>query len=239
MATIVYQKQLIDGQYQSVGQFLPLNQSIDEGAIQQALKLDKELGDGVASINKRFARLRDKTPTPLTATEKWTWLGQELCRLIKNLKNMDPIDIDRNTIWPAINQYLDEDLKKPNNLAANGGLRDHSRRCYYFVLYEFNKLLPNWAAWLALSSRGNHFMHSQAFRNALKATFAKDDTLTASDYKKDICGLFAERWPSNTTERVSLDFLDEKRIQADMKQMYDNWKGFRDGKTPKRATIQK
>ncbi len=141
----------------------------------------------------------------------------------RGLKHLDDSDIYNNIIWPAINQYLDDDLKKYSNPEIGGGAKDHLRRCYYFVQYDFHKFMPSWGAWYELTSRGDQLIQSKIFRDALRDTFGRDkDSLTVNDYV-GISKLLAEQWPSNTRERVIIEHVDPEKIRRDMKKIYKKW----------------
>ena len=223
MATIVYRDQKIDGRVLRAGMFLPQHKHLDERKVRQAEMLNAELKLKVGRINKEFERLAIKNAQPRSSTEKWAWLGLEVGKLLPRLKYLDEEDIHNNAIWPAINQYLDSELKKDSNPEMGGGVKDHSRRCYYFVKYGFHEFLPNWSAWSELADRGDQLIHNESFRNSIRSTFGHDrKTLTVKDYR-EIVKLLAEHWPSNIQERVALEHVNTKKIEKDIRDIYAKW----------------
>ena len=226
MAVIVHRIENLSGKDTRVGKFLPERIHLDEKDIRKAEDLDKELKSKVAVINREFELKQDNKKLS-TSTSKWTWLGEKTKYLIDSLKYLNSSDIYNNSIWPAINQYLHDDLKNESNPILGGGNKDHLRRCYYFYEYKFYQFLPNWTAWLEITDRGDQLIHNKTFRDSVRDTFGRDNhLLTSSDYR-EIAKLIVEQWPSGNPERVVIEHISPKKVSQDMNKIYKDWRDSR------------
>ena len=184
--------------------YLPKGFLLSRADMIQAQNLDEELQVGVERINQQYHQF--KRQSKMDPTTKWLWLGQQMNTLLDNLKHKTETDIETNLIWLAINQYLDDDLRKDNQPAN----RHFTKRSWLFAKGP-HKWLPNWSSWLSLTDRGEQLMANPILLKELEKKL-KDKKLTSTDYKV-IAKLIAQEFPSHNAKSANLEFMDESAIK--------------------------
>ncbi len=206
------------GEEREITHYIPEDVPLTRERREKADRLDEELKKAVKEINKRYDDLApgDKK----NELNKWKWLGNEIDDLLENMKNLDQIDVDNNTIWPAIGQYFREELKRGFDARRSGTKKDHYRKCWLLATVPDLQWINSWSGWDAFIDRGEQLVISKKIMPILREKFSGIvSKLKPKDYQK-IAKKITELIPSGTTEPVNIDLMKEQEIRKLVDSVY-------------------
>lgn len=206
------------GEEREITHYIPEDVPLTRERREKADRLDEELKRAVKEINKRYD---DLTPgDKKNELKKWRWLGKEIDNLLKKTKNLDQIDVDNNTIWPAFGQYFREELKRGFDARRSGTKKDHYRKCWLLATIPDLEWISSWSGWDAFIDRGEQLVMSKKIMPILKERFSGIvSKLKPKDYQK-IAKKITELIPSGTTEPVNIDLMEEQEVRKIVDSVY-------------------
>jgi len=206
------------GEDREITHYIPEDVPLTRERREKADRLDEELKKAVKEINKRYDDLTSSDKN--NELNKWKWLGNEIDDLFKETKNLDQIDVDNNTIWPALGQYLRKELKRGFDARRSGTKKDHYRKCWLLATIPDLEWINSWSGWDAFIDRGEQLVMSKKIMPILKESFSGIvSKLKPKDYQK-IAKKITELIPSGTTEHVNIDLMEEQEIRKIVDSVY-------------------
>lgn len=209
MTVIVYRRKTVFGKEHLLAEYLPSG-TVPTPKIQQAAKdLDLAIKKSVENINREY---KQNNETEGSKIEKWRWLGLKLATLLEDLNNLETSDIDNNSIWPAISQYLDPDLTRGFDTKRSGTAKDHLRKAWLLATLPNTDWFNNWIGWDAFVDRGESLVSDPRILKHLKQIFPdKSGQLKKDDYQK-IARLLVEFLSSRRGNAINFRLLTDKEI---------------------------
>lgn len=206
------------GEDREITHYIPEDVPLTRERREKADRLDEELKKAVKEINKRYDDL--KPGDKKNELNKWKWLGNEINHIFKETKNLDQIDIDNNSIWPALGQYFRKELKRGFDARRSGTKKDHYRKCWLLATIPDLEWINSWSGWDAFIDRGEQLVMSKKIMPILKERFSGIvSRIRPKDYQK-IAKKITELIPSGTTESVNIDLMEEKEIRKIVDSVY-------------------
>lgn len=182
--------------------------------------LDRSLRDKISEINKKYKKLIK--PKRLSEIEKWRWIGEQIENILIKVKEIEKKDIDSNLIWLAVNQYLDEELKREADQKRTGTAKDHLRKCWLLYKSRGTKWIKNWAGWDALVDRGDQLATDDRLLLALESVFLRHiEKLDSRDYQT-IFRLVADKIPSGSG-RKELSLMKKNELEKIAEVIEKEW----------------
>lgn len=218
MTVKVFKNVTLMGQTVNAPQYLP-ETVLTREVRKKADALDIEIQKSVDEVNKSFKAIQEDG---LEDIEKWRWLGGKIDALLKNVKGVEQKDIDSNTIWLAIGQYLSDDLRRGGDVKRSGTAKDHLRKCWLLFKSKNVKWIKNWAGWDALVDRGEQLAADKRLLAELERTFLKHvDSLDSRDYQfifKSLTGKIPSGWG-----KKDLDLIKKKELSKIATEIEEDW----------------
>lgn len=186
---------------------------------EKADRLDAKIKEYTVEINKSFEKFKKTKPQEI---EKWRWLGGQIDLLLRRVKEIEQKDIDNNSIWLAIGQFLSNDLRRNDDVKRLGTAKDHLRKCWLLFKSKSTRWIKNWAGWDALVDRGEQLVLDKRLLGVLEEVFLKDkDLLSSRDYQY-IFKKLAEKIPSSGGKK-ELDLIKLPELKKIAKSVKKDW----------------
>jgi hypothetical protein len=219
MAVIVYRRKTVFGREHLLPEYLPPG-TVPTPQVQQAAKaLDVAIKKSVERINKEYA---EKKEVKENTIEKWRWLGSELATLLTTLDGLEKMDIDNNSIWPAISQYLDSDLTRGFDTKRSGTAKDHLRKAWLLATLPNTDWFNNWIGWDAFVDRGEPLVSDPRILKYLKKIFPDESgELKKDDYQK-IARLLVKFLSSRKGNAINFRLLTDQEILKAIEKVKSN-----------------
>ena len=214
MTVKVRKNKLISNNYVEIQTYLPETELLTNEKRAQADKLDDLLKEAINKINDEYVLKKSTLKNPM---QKWQWLGEKIDFLIKNLP-FEQKDIDTHLIWPAINQYLSQPLKREDS-KRSGTSKDHLNKCWLLFKTKHISWIKTWAGWDAVTDRGNQLLDERLL-SVLEEYFNIE--LSNKDYQfilKEITKYIPSQTKRKEIELMSIDNL--KDIVLAVKEKFD------------------
>lgn len=209
MTVIVYRKKTVFGKEHILPVYLPPG-TIPTPQVQEAAKvLDASIKKVATEINSEYKR---KINTLGNQMEKWRWLGAQLAAHLKSLKNLAKADIENNSIWPAISQYLHPDLKRGFDSKRSGTTKDHLRKAWLLATLQNTDWFNAWVGWDAFVDRGEPLVQDPRILKSLKKTFPNDSIELGKDDYQCIARLLVEVLSSRKGNATNFGLLKDSEI---------------------------
>ena len=218
MTVKVFKEVTLLGQTVNAPQYLP------EGVLTRDVRekadiLDSKIQKEASQINESFKKLHKGK---IEEIEKWRWLGGQIDTLMREINEIEQKDVDNNTIWLAVGQYLSEDLKRNEDTKRSGTAKDHLRKCWLLFKSKNTRWIKNWAGWDALVDRGEQLVLDNRLLGALEEVFLKDkNRLSSRDYQF-IFKRVAEKIPSNRGKK-ELDLMKSTELKKMATEVEKEW----------------
>ena len=206
------------GNEREVTKYLPENIPLTKNRRLQADKLNEELKKYVSEINQEYESLEEQIKKD--DFKKWKWLGIKLEFIISNAKNLEKKDVDDHVIWPAIGQYLREELKRGFDAKRSGGKKDHYRKCWLLSTRKDVDWINSWGGWDAYVDRGEQLVINDKLMSLLKEKF-KDvaNNLKTKDHQK-IAKIITEKLPSGTNTPSNINAMSDRDLSEIVNVVY-------------------
>lgn len=211
MVVKVKKKMNLMGSDAKITQYVPEGVPLTRDRREKADTLDTELKKVVQKINEEY----DKLDVSVRKDEfkKWEWLGNQIEEILQNAKNLERADIDNHAIWPAIGQYLREELKRGFDARRSGTKKDHYRKCWLLAILPDLDWINSWSGWDAFIDRGEQLVMSNKIMPVLKKKFEPlSAKLKPRDYQK-IAKAITEQIPSGTDSPFDIDAMSDEEIE--------------------------
>jgi len=194
---------------QEVKTFLPKD-ILSKSEREQAERLDSILEDLVGEINKEYDTLDKEIKNNEIA--KWRWLGDRINAILA-IPFISEKDKEDNRIWPAIGQYLRDELSRGlKDRKRSGTKNDHYRKCWALATLPGTGWITSWIGWDAFTDRGEQLAYSGKLLPLLEKRFQDlDEKLTPEDFK-EIAKLLVEYIPTRTRTPKDIQYLPEHRL---------------------------
>lgn len=210
MAVIVYRRKKIFGKEHLIPVYLPPGTIPTPQRQEAAELLDASIKRAVSSLNTEYA---GKAKMLSSQMEKWRWLGSSLAVLLNSLKNLERADIENNSVWPAIAQYLHTDLMRGFDAKRSGTAKDHLRKVWLLATLPDTDWFHTWTGWDAFIDRGEPLTRDPRILKSLKKTFPGESyNLGKNDYQQ-IARFLVENLSSRKGNAVNFGMLTDVEIQ--------------------------
>jgi hypothetical protein len=220
---VVKIKKKIDvmGEEREITHYLPEDVPLTRDRREKADRLDEELKKIVNEINKQYEKLDGGIKN--NELNKWKWLGREIDKTFKSVKNLDQIDVDNDSIWPAIGQYFRKELKRGFDARRSGTKKDHCRKCWLLATLPDLDWINSWSGWDAFVDRGEQLVMSKKIMPILKERFSRIVLdLKPRDYQK-IAKKITESIPSGTDAPTDIDSMSNEEITKIVDCVYEEF----------------
>lgn len=216
MVVIIYRKKKIFGQERLMPVYLPLG-TIPTPQRQEAAKtLDESIKKSVAGINNEYINKAKELGSQM---KKWRWLGSKVAALLNSLTGLDRADIENNSIWPAISQYLSSKLMRGFDAKRSGTVKDHLRKVWLLATLPDTDWFNSWTGWDAFIDRGEPLVGDPRVLAALKKAFpVKSVKLDKNDYQH-IARWLVEVLSSRKGSAINFGLLTNLEIQEIVEQV--------------------
>lgn len=222
MVVKIKKKTEIMGEETEITQYLPDDVPLTRERRAQADLLDTELKEKVNKVNKEYDSLNDSIKKD--ELNKWRWLGSKIDIILKSSKNIDPVDVDKHAIWPALGQYFRPELKRGFDARRSGTNKDHYRKCLLIATLSATDWFNSWSGWDAFIDRGEQLVMSKKIIPKLKDKFSDLETkLKPKDYQK-IAKMLTDKIPSGTSGPVDIDAMSSEELDKIIDSIYKNFK---------------
>lgn len=184
--------------------YLPEDALLTREERERADRLDEILQKKTKTINEKFDSLGIEIRR--NEIKKWRWLGKEIDDLLGEVKEIQQRDIDRNLIWPAIGQYLREELRRGyEDEKRSGTKKDHYRKCWSLATLPGTKWITSWVGWDAFTDRGEQLAQSKKLLPRMEKKFSNiDPPLNSNDFKL-IAKLLVKHIPTKEKKPVDIE----------------------------------
>jgi len=210
MVVIVHRNQIIFGKKRSVPEYLPAGSIPTPQRREAAEKLDLSIRNSVEKINNEYEGMVGKFNDSM---DKWRWLGGKISEILVGTEKLERIDIDNNTIWPAINQYLCHDLKRGFDAKRTGTAKDHLRKVWLLATLPNTDWFDTWTGWDAFIDRGESLITEVRILAAVKKAFPPESIkMKKNDYQK-IARWLVEILSSRKGQALNFSLLTDSEIQ--------------------------
>jgi len=226
MTIIVYRKKKIFGKEQMVPVYLPIGTVPTPQRQEAAKNLDISIKKAVTDINNEYVK---KAKDLGSQIEKWRWLGIKIAELISSLNNLEKSDIENNSIWPAISQYLHEDLMRGLDAKRSGTAKDHLRKVWLLAVLPDTDWFNTWTGWDAFIDRGEPLVRDPRILKSLKKTFPRDLYNLGKDDYQNIARILVETLSSRKGNAVNFEMFTDAEIQKAADQVADKLKSLKNG----------
>jgi hypothetical protein len=218
----VRRKELIMGREVEATIYLPEDVLLTRERREKADKLDKALKTEIDKINEDFDQLDDQIKKK--EIRKWRWLGNKINNLLKTNtveKLIEDTDRDNYVIWPAIGQYLRDELKRGfEDTKRSGTKNDHYRKCYALATIPGTDWITSWVGWDAFTDRGDQLVYSKKLMHVMEKKFSKiSPELSSKDYKL-IAKLLVSYIPSKSKLPSNIDAMNEEELEKIVDSVY-------------------
>ena len=208
MTVIVYRKKTVFGKEHLLPEYLPSG-TIPTPQIQEEAKaLDVSIKKAVTAINSKYGKKAKNFDNKI---EKWRWLGARLAVLLSSLEH-EKADIENNSIWPAISQYLHPDLTRGFNTKRSGTTKDHLRKAWLLATLPNTDWFNTWIGWDAFVDRGEPLVQDPRILKYLKQTFPNMSSELGKDDYQRIARLLVEVLSSRKGNATNFRLLTDKEI---------------------------
>jgi len=194
---------------QEVKTFLPKT-ILSKSERQQAERLDSILQTMVEEINQQYDTLDKKLKN--NEIEKWRWLGGKINEIL-SIPFILEKDKENHHIWPAIGQYLREELSRGlKDKKRSGTKNDHYRKCWALATLNGTGWITSWVGWDAFTDRGEQLAYSEKLLPLLEKRFGNfGGKLSPDDFKK-IAKLLVEYIPTKAQTPKDIEYLPEDKL---------------------------
>jgi len=215
MVVIVYRKEIVFGKECLLPTYLPAG-TIPTPKLQETAKeLDKEIRTIVASINADYSTESKKF---VKSMDKWRWLGSRLELLLKSLRLLEKTDIENNSIWPAISQYLQPDLMRGFDAKRSGTTKDHLKKVWLLASLPNTDWFNTWTGWDAFIDRGESLVGDPRVFKSFKDQLSSRSFDFNKDEYQSLARFFVETLSSRKGNAVNFALLTDKEIQQAVEQ---------------------
>jgi len=220
MAVIIREYIDIGSGPQEVRAFLPKD-VISKSEREQAEKLDSILRTVVEKINQEYETLDKNTKN--NEIEKWRWLGGKINEILP-LPLISEKDKANHHIWPAIGQYLRQELSRGLRDSKRSGTKnDHYRKCWALATLPGTGWITSWIGWDAFTDRGEQLAYSGKLLPLLEERFGNlGRKLTPDDFKK-IAKLLVKHIPTKAQTPKDIEYLPEDKLVEIADAVYDEF----------------
>jgi hypothetical protein len=211
MTVKVKRKEEMMGKVVEVTIYLPEDLILTRERRLKADKVDLALLNEAEKINKEYEKL-DKSIRN-NEINKWRWLGSKLDIIITTVNAIEETDIANHYLWPAIGQYLRDELKRGlDDRKRSGTKNDHYRKCWLLHTVPGTEWITSWVGWDAFTDRGAQLVHSNNFIQLLGKKFMKHRGALTSDDFKDLIKLVVKYIPTQSKNPADMESMSEKKI---------------------------
>jgi hypothetical protein len=206
-----------------VTQYIPENIPLTRERREKADLLDVELKKTAERINKEYETLESFMKND--ELKKWWWLGTKIDKVLKSLKKigqLDQTDVDNDVVWPALGQYLRDELRRGFNARRSGTKKDHYRKCWLIATLPDTDWFNSWSGWDAFIDRGEQLVTSNKIIPKLKNMFSSNIKLKPRDYQ-EIAKMITERIPSGTNKPTDIGTMSDDEVERAIESVYDNF----------------
>lgn len=222
MTVKIKRKEMIMGKEVGVTVYLPEKIYLTRDRREKADKLDQIFQAEAEKINKEYERLDKKVKT--SEIDKWRWLGEKLDNIFKNIPFIEEGDITNNYIWPAIGQYLRQELRRGlDDKKRSGTKNDHYRKCHALYTVPGTQWITSWVGWDAFTDRGAQLVYSNNFIDLLGKRFIAYKQKLISDDFKEIAKLTVKYIPTQDKNPVSIESMSEKKLASIIDSIYTDF----------------
>ena len=210
MTVRIKRKETIMGKLVEVTVYLPEEILLTRERRKKADELDIILQAEAEVINKEYETLDKKIKG--NEIDKWRWLGEKLDKII-TIPLIEEGDITNNYIWPAIGQYLRQELRRGlDDKKRSGTKNDHYRKCWELYHNPGSKWITSWVGWDAFTDRGTQLVNGNNFIELLGIKFTKYGNKLNSDDFKEIAKLTVKYIPSQDKNPADIDSMTQGRL---------------------------
>ena len=216
MVVIIYRKKKIFGQEHLMPVYLPLGTIPTPQRQEAAKKLDESIKKAVISINDEYI---NKVKELGSEMEKWRWLGGKIASLLNFLTDIDKSDIENNSIWPAISQYLHSDLMRGFDAKRSGTVKDHLRKVWFLATLPDTDWFNTWTGWDAFIDRGEPLIRDSRVLASLKRAFPVEFVKLGKNDYQHIARWLVEILSSRKGNAINFSLLTNLEIQEIVEQV--------------------
>lgn len=210
MVVVIYRKKTIFGKEHLLPVYLPLGTIPTPQRQETAKELDVSIKKSVTSINNEYSK---KTHELESQMDKWRWLGAKIASTLDSLPSLEKSDIENNSIWPAISQYLHEDLMRGFDAKRSGTPKDHLRKVWLLSTLPGTDWFNSWTGWDAFIDRGEPLVNDTRTLAALKKVFPPSSFKLGKDEYQKIAKLLVETLSSKKGNAINFDLLTNSEIE--------------------------
>lgn len=216
MVVIIYRKRNVFGKEQIIPTYLPFGTIPTQETRDIASSIDDSIRSAVFTVNKEY--IADKKSIK-TQIDKWRWLGDKLEKLLRSLPLLEKIDIENNSIWPAIAQYLHSDLVRGFDAKRSGTHKDHLRKVWLLATLPDTDWFNTWTGWDAFIDRGESLVADSRILKFLKKIFPHNSYNLGKDDYQSIARLLVETLSSKKGNAVNFGMLTDSEIEKAIEQV--------------------
>lgn len=222
MVVKVKKKEIFMGEEVEFTHYLPDGISITRERREKAEALDRELKGMVSIINREYEKLEDSLKKD--ELKKWKWLGGKIEQILRTAKNLNRTDIDNQSIWPAIGQYLRSELHRGFDAKRSGTKKDHYRKCWLLATLPAIDWINSWSGWDAFVDRGEQLVISNKVIPMIGRQFSGiSPKLKAKDYQI-IAKMITAKIPSGTSAPTDIDAMNDREVEKIVSEVYREFK---------------
>jgi hypothetical protein len=191
--------------------YLPEDTLLTKNVREKADKLDNILRVEAKKINTEYDNLDDMTKK--VEIGKWRWLGHKLDDILNSVVSIERSDIENHHIWPAIGQYLREELSRGiDDRKRSGTKKDHYRKCWALYHIPGTDWITSWVGWDAFTDRGEQLIYSERLMPLLGARFGNIKGKLKADNFKEIAKLTVKYIPTQAKTPKDIDSMPEAKL---------------------------
>jgi len=219
MVVKVKRKEILLGKEYETKIYLPEDVLLTRDRRLKADRLDEILENEAAKINKEFEQIKEEIKK--SNIQKWRWLGKKINFILKNISSIEKTDIDNNVIWPAIGQYLRDELKRGlDDKKRSGTKNDHYRKCWALATIPGTEWISSWVGWDAFTDRGDQLVYSKKLMPLMKQKFENISPQLSSKEYQFIAKLLIKQIPTKAKLPTNIDAMDVEDIKKIIDAVY-------------------
>ena len=144
--------------------------------------------------------------------------------ILKSISLIEETDITNNNIWPAIGQYLRQELRRGvDDRKRSGTKNDHYRKCLALHVIPGTEWITSWVGWDAFTDRGEQLVYSKKFIKLLGQKFDTYAGKLSSENFKEIAKLSVKYIPTQVRNPADIDSMPGKKLEDIVESIYSDF----------------